>query len=106
MEDTMIRLTALYPTKANAEFDFDYYTQKHMPLVESRLKDFGCIRTEVDRGLFTADGGSAPFVCIGYVYFENLEGSKKGLEAHGEELMGDIPNYTNIEPYIQINEVI
>ena len=102
----MIRLIALYPTKENAKFDFDYYTKKHMPLAVSRLKDFGCIRTEVDRGLGTADGGSAQFVCIGYLYFENIEGFKKGLEAHGEELMGDIPNYTNIEPCIQINEVI
>ena len=77
-----------------------------MPLAASRLKDFGCIRTEIDRGLGTADGGSAQFVCIGYLYFENMEGLQKGLVAHAEELMRDVPNYTNIEPQIQINEVI
>ena len=106
MEETMIRVIVLYPAKEGAKFDFDYYTKKHMPLAVSLMEDFGCIRTEVDRGLGTADGGSALFVCIGYLYFENMEGLKKGLVAHAGELMGDIPNYTNIEPQIQINEVI
>ena len=25
---------------------------------------------------------------------------------HGAELLGDIPNYTNIEPQIQISEIV
>ena len=102
----MIRVIVLYPAKEGAKFDFDYYTQKHMPMAASQLKEFGCIRTEVDRGLGTADGGSALFVCIGYLYFENIEGMKRGYQAQGAELMGDIPNFTNIEPQIQINEII
>ena len=101
----MIRVIVLYPAKEGVEFDFDYYTRKHMPLAASQLKDFGCIRTEVDRGLGTADGGSTLYVCIGYMYFENMEELQRGLVAHAEELMKDIPNYTNIEPQIQINEI-
>jgi hypothetical protein len=28
------------------------------------------------------------------------------MEAHGKEIMGDIPNYTNIQPQIQISEIV
>jgi len=28
------------------------------------------------------------------------------MTQYGVQIMGDIPNYTNIEPYIQIDEVL
>jgi hypothetical protein len=28
------------------------------------------------------------------------------MGAHGQELMADIPNYTNIQPTIQISEIV
>jgi len=28
------------------------------------------------------------------------------MAQHGAQIMGDIPNYTNIEPLIQIDEVL
>jgi hypothetical protein len=31
---------------------------------------------------------------------------QKGITAHGNEILGDIPNYTNISPQIQISDIV
>jgi uncharacterized protein (TIGR02118 family) len=103
----MIRLVALYPNKAGARFDLKYYTETHMKLVEEKLKPFGLLRIEVDKGVSGLNADApAPFVVVGMVTFNSLEDCRKGMAAHGEELLADIPNYTDIEPQIQINEVV
>jgi uncharacterized protein (TIGR02118 family) len=103
----MIRVTVLYPNESGKKFDVDYYTNKHMKLVTDRLKSFGVVRTEVDKGVAGgAPGAPAPYVCIGHVYFNSLADFQKGMGAHGPEIMADIPNYTNIEPTMQISEIV
>jgi uncharacterized protein (TIGR02118 family) len=102
----MVRVSVLYPNEAGKKFDLQYYTKKHMALVEERLKGFGLVRTEVDKGVGGgAPGSPAPYVCIGHVYFNSLEGFQNGMGVHGKEIMGDIPNYTDIAPQIQISEI-
>jgi uncharacterized protein (TIGR02118 family) len=103
----MIRITVLYPSEPGKKFDHDYYKHKHMTLVTERLKSFGLIRTEVDKGLAGgAPGAPAPYVAVGHVYFPTVEGFQKGMGQHGKEIMGDIPNYTTIQPQIQISEIL
>ncbi len=103
----MIRVTVLYPATEGKKFDDAYYKNKHMPLVTERLKPFGLIRTEVDRGIAGgAPASSAPYVAVGHVYFNSLDQFQKGMAKHGKEIMDDIPNYTNIPPQIQISEII
>jgi uncharacterized protein (TIGR02118 family) len=103
----MVRITVLYPNEAGKKFDLEYYRNRHMKLVTDRLKSFGLIRTEVDKGVAGgAPGAPAPYVCIGHVYFNALADFQKGMGSHGKEIMADIPNYTNIQPQIQISEVV
>jgi uncharacterized protein (TIGR02118 family) len=103
----MTRITVLYANEPGKKFDHDYYKNKHMKLVTERLKAFGLIRTEVDKGVAGgAPGAPAPYVAIGHVYFPSLEGFQKGMGQHGKEIMADVPNYTNIPPQIQISEVL
>jgi uncharacterized protein (TIGR02118 family) len=103
----MIRITVLYPNEPGKKFDHDYYKNKHMTLVAQRLKSFGLIRTEVDKGVGGgAPGAPAPYVAVGHVYFPSVDGFRKGMEQHGKEIMADIPNYTNIQPQIQISEIL
>jgi uncharacterized protein (TIGR02118 family) len=103
----MIRVSVLYPNEAGKKFDVDYYRDKHMKLVGDRLKSFGFVRAEVDKGLAGgAPGSAAPFVCIGHVYFTSLAEFQKGMAQHGQEILGDIPNYTNIQPTMQISEIV
>ena len=103
----MVRVSVFYPNESGKKFDLQYYTKTHMALVEERLKSFGLVRTEVDRGLAGgAPGSSAPYVCVGHVYFNSLEGFQQGMGVHGKDIMGDVPNYTDIAPQIQISEIV
>ncbi len=103
----MIRISAMYPNTPNRKFDLDYYAQKLMDLVASRLKPMGMLRWEVDKGIATATPGDpAPFVAIGHLYFNSLEEFQKAFGTHAQEIMADIPNFTDIEPQFQISEVI
>jgi uncharacterized protein (TIGR02118 family) len=102
----MIRVSVYYPNKPDGRFDLDYYSGKHMDLVSARLKPMGMLRWEIDKGLAGANPGDpAPFVAVGHLYFNSTEEFEKAFGAHNEEIMGDIPNYTDIEPQFQISEV-
>jgi uncharacterized protein (TIGR02118 family) len=101
----MFRLTVAYPAKEDGHFDFEYYTSKHMPMVEKFI-GADVERIETSRGMAGAGGGAAPYTCIGQIYLKSLDSFGAAMEKHGGEIMGDIPNYTNIEPVVQIEELV
>jgi uncharacterized protein (TIGR02118 family) len=41
-----------------------------------------------------------------HLLFDSLEAFQGAFGPHAEAIMGDIPNYTDLEPVIQISEVI
>ncbi|MBT7953315.1 MAG: EthD family reductase, partial [Gammaproteobacteria bacterium] len=43
-------------------------------------------------------------VTVANLLFDNVEAFEAELAAHAEEIMGDIPNFTNIDPVIQIED--
>ena len=103
----MIRVSVLYANEAGKKFDAEYYKTNHMKLAGERLKSFGLLRYEVDKGLAGgAPGAAAPFIGACHFYFNSVAEFQKGMGAHGQELMADIPNYTNIQPTIQISEIV
>ena len=103
----MVRISVLYPNEPGKKFDHDYYINKHMKLVRDRLGSFGVVRTEVDKGMAGgAPGSAAPYVAIGHVYASALADFQKGMGQHGKEIMADVANYTDIQPQIQISEII
>lgn len=103
----MIRVSVLYANESGKKFDLDYYKTKHMTMVAERLKSFGIVRCEVDKGIGTgAPGAPAPFIAAGHIYFNALSDFQKGMQAHGPEFMKDVPNYTDIQPQIQISEIV
>lgn len=103
----MVRVTVLYPKTENSHFDKEYYLSKHVPLVNERLAGTGFQSISVDEGVAGgAPGQPAAFAAIAHLTFESLEAVQKGLGTHGPELMGDIPNFTNVQPQVQINNII
>jgi uncharacterized protein (TIGR02118 family) len=103
----MVRVSVLYPNEPSKRFDHAYYAGKHLPMVMERLKSSGMLRYEVDKGL--AGGGpeaTAPFVAACHLYFHAVADFQKGMAAHSTEILGDIPNYTDISPQIQISEIV
>jgi len=101
----MVCVSVMYGNTSGKRFDHEYYNQKHIPMVKSRLGS-ALVRAEVDQGLAGgAPGAPAPFVCIGRLYFNSLPECQQAFAAHSAEFMGDVPNYTDIQPQVQISEL-
>ena len=99
----MIRVNVMYPKQDGGSFDYDYYLNTHMPLVGERWRDV--VRgMEVYKGLSGAGGADEPYVTVASLKFDSVEAFTQALDAHAEEIMGDIPNFTNINPVVQVEE--
>ena len=105
LRNSMFKATIMYPPTPSARFDMNYYIEKHMPMVKSKIGS-SCIGFTVDAGLAGgAPGSHAPYMAIGSLTFESLEVFGSVMAEHGAEIMADIPNYTDSQPVIQISEV-
>ena len=101
----MIRVSVLYQNSEGKKFDMGYYCNQHIPMVTQKL-GAACRRVDVDQGLSGAQPGSQPaFVAIAHLLFDSVDSFQKAFGPHADGIMGDIPNYTDIQPTIQINEV-
>ena len=101
----MICVSVLYPHAPGKRFDQVYYEQKHRPLVMERLAG-SITRYEILQGLSGLAPGSEPvFACTGNLYFNTVGDFQQAMAVHGAELQADIPNFTDITPEFQINEV-
>ncbi|AYH41863.1 EthD family reductase [Azoarcus sp. DN11] len=102
----MIKVSVLYPYSDGFRFDLDYYCKRHMPMVKDRLGE-ACRGIAVDRGLSGEAAGSAPQnVAMAHLFFDSVEAFQNAFAPHAEAIMADIPNYTDIQPVIQISEVL
>ena len=102
----MHRLTVLYPAKDGETFNYDYYFNNHHKLVVSRLKPEGLVSCEFDKGVSDPAGDKAPYLAIAYLKFNSAGELQKALPSTARKSLGDIPNYTKIEPIMQVNEVM
>jgi uncharacterized protein (TIGR02118 family) len=106
IKNGMIKVTILYPNGDGKKFDMDDYSNKHMPMVASLLGD-SLKLFEIDKGI----GGRTPdepipYLAIGYLYFDKLSAYQNSFGPNAEKIRKDIPNYTNIQPVVQISEVL
>ena len=102
----MIKVTILYPNGDGKTFDMDYYSNKHMPMVASLLGD-SLKLLEIDKGISgRTPEEPIPYLAIGYLYFDRLSAYQNSFGPHAEQIVGDVPNYTNIQPVVQISEVL
>jgi uncharacterized protein (TIGR02118 family) len=106
MKAGMTKVTILYPNGEGKTFDIDYYVNKHMPLVATLLGDV-LKGSTIEKGLGGgAPGSTAPYACMGNMYFNSVRDFGKAFGPNTAEIMGDLPNFTNIEPVVQISEVL
>ena len=101
----MIKVSVMYPNTPGCRFDHEYYRAKHMPLVQQRM-GAACKRYTVDKGLSGGGGAPAPYVGMCHIFCDSVESFQAAFGPHASEIMGDIPNYTNLQPVMQISEVI
>ncbi len=101
----MFKITILYPGGDGKTFDIDYYAEKHMPMVAGELGE-AVKFYEIDRGISgRAPADETPYMAIGYLYVEKLAAYQEAFQAKAAKIKSDIPNYTNIQPIVQISEV-
>jgi len=104
----MFNISSIYRKREGYEFDFDYYLNRHMPrsiALLSAAKGFKGL--SVERGIEIDEPRlESSYVAMCHYYFESLEDFMAAFGPHAEELQGDIVNYTNIQPILQINEVL
>jgi uncharacterized protein (TIGR02118 family) len=101
----MVTVSILYPRSDGARFDFDYYVGTHMPM-SIRLLGDAMTAVSVERGVSLVELGSAPaFVAATHFTCASREAFEAAFLPHAEALQGDMPNYTDIVPIIQFNDV-
>jgi len=102
----MVEVAILYPSSEGKTFDMDYYSNNHMPMVADLFGD-PLKRYRIDRGIAgrTPDE-PIPYVAVGYFYFDTLSAYQNAFGPNAEKILSDIPNYTNIQPVVQISEVV
>ncbi len=102
----MMKISVMYPNTPGVTFNHDYYRDKHMPMVKARMGSHLKSYT-VDKGVAGgAPGAPAPYIAAGHLFCESVETFQAGFGPHTQEIMGDIPNYTNATPLIQMSEVV
>jgi uncharacterized protein (TIGR02118 family) len=101
----MIRVNVIYPNTSGGTFDMAYYLSNHMPMVQQKM-GAALKGMTVDQGLSGAQPGTeAAFRVIATLLFDSLDAFERAFGPVGSEIQGDIPNYTNIAPTIQVSEV-
>lgn len=105
-EKGLIKVTILYPNGEGKTFDMEYYSKKHMPML-AELFGETMKKLEIDEGVSgRTSNDPIPYLAIGYMYFESIAVYQDSFGPHAEKILGDIPNYTNIQPIVQISKVV
>jgi uncharacterized protein (TIGR02118 family) len=104
----MVKISILYPNTKDAHFDMRYYVDTHMPMsIELLGAHPGFQGVSVEGGLGGAvPGTAAAYVAMCHFLFDSVESFQAAFTPHAAALQGDVPNYTDIEPVIQVSEVL
>jgi len=102
----MIAFTVMYPNGPDKHFDMDYYLATHIPLVQEKVGD-ALKGVTVDKGLSAREPGSMPeYATIARLLFESMEDVATRMAPHSPIFDADIPNFTNIKPFILVSETM
>lgn len=104
----MIKISIMYPNTPSSRFDMGYYIDTHMPLSIGLLSAHSGFKgVSVERGVGGAiPGMDAAYIAICHFLFNSADEFMAAFAPHAAMLQGDMPNYTDIEPIIQISEVL
>jgi uncharacterized protein (TIGR02118 family) len=100
----MVVVSVIYPATEGSRFDLDDYRDRHTKLVRERWGGQGLADVRLIRGTGGMGGGPLAYHMITLLYFRSQAELDAALAAHGREIMGDIKNFTDVRPVIQLNE--
>ena len=102
----MIVVSVLYPNHPGSKFDARYYVDRHIPLVRRHWEAMGLSEVRLLRATGTPDGSPPPFSVTALLTFASLEAFQQAAAAHGPAIFGDIPNFTDVQPVVMVNETL
>lgn len=101
----MIKVSVMYPNGPEITFDVEYYCNVHVPMVAKYLGD-ALKGGAVDAGIAGGAQGKPPaFIAMGHLTFESVEAFQASFGPNAENILADVPNFTNSQPQIQISEI-
>jgi uncharacterized protein (TIGR02118 family) len=101
----MIKVGVFYPNNASSKFDMKYYLEKHIPMVQQKIGP-ALKHVTVEQGVAGATPGAPmTYKVICHLSFDSVDAFQQAFGANAPAIMGDIPNYTDIQPIVQISEV-
>src|SRR3954453_22957674 len=99
----MIKVAVFYPQ--SNKFDWDYYMNKHTTMLKKVMAP-ALKKVDIEKGIAGGTpGAAATYQTICTLHFASIEAFQGALAPHAAEIMGDIANYTDAQPIIQIGEV-
>ncbi|HUB11912.1 MAG TPA: EthD family reductase [Acetobacteraceae bacterium] len=102
----MIVVSVMYPATPDAKFDLKYYLDRHVPMVGERWNAMGLREAKILQGVGAPGGAAATYSVTALLTFGSVAELEQALAAHGQEIMADIANFTNVQPIIQVNDVL
>jgi uncharacterized protein (TIGR02118 family) len=91
----MIKVSIFYPYRKHGHFDVDYYCNTHMSLA-ARCLGAALRGWSVDVGINAGMPDSPPpFAVAGHLLFDSLETFQTAFALASEDLLADIPNFTD-----------
>lgn len=98
-------LQVIYPAREDAIFDYDYYVDSHLPLVQEHWGDV-IEGVEVSKGLASGPEIPPAYLLIATITFPDMDALDKAMGESGGVIVDDVPNFTNVRPQILIGELI
>jgi uncharacterized protein (TIGR02118 family) len=99
----MIKVGVFYPL--TKKFDWDYYLNKHTPMIQKLLAP-AMKKVEIEQGLAGGGPGApATYTAICQLHFDSVAAFQQAFAPHAADIMGDIANYTDVQPVVQISDV-
>ena len=101
----MAVVSVMYPATPGSRFDMEYYLNRHMRMVAEAWSSAGMRSYQVLQGLPAADGAEPVFQVVANLDFESAAAFESAVTQSGAPIMADIPNFTDVQPTIQVSDV-
>jgi uncharacterized protein (TIGR02118 family) len=102
----MITVSVMYANTPDARFDHNYYRDTHMPLLKARM-GAACLSYSIEKGIGGIPPGTpAPYIAMCHIHCESVDAFLAAFGPHMHEILADIPNYTDLQPQVQMSEIV
>ena len=102
----MTIVSVTYPKQSGSFFDLDYYLHKHCTLVKTVLTPLGLQDLRLLKGAELPSGGEPVYAMTALLSFADASTFRAAMTQHSKQILDDIPNFTDMKPTMQINELI